>query len=78
MNYEVKDYREPQKPKLGSWPFWTVPEFYALSYLIRIGIFLLGIPWLFGMALTAKGLFITFLLLDYFTYVGLKKVYGLE
>jgi len=78
MNYEVNDYREPQKPKLGSWPFWQVPEFYALSYLIRLAIILVALPMLFGIQLTPVGLFFMFLIFDYFTYKGLKTVYGLE
>ena len=45
MNYEFNDYRKPpEKPKLGSWPFWTVPEFYAFQYLIRLVLVLLIIP----------------------------------
>jgi hypothetical protein len=78
MNYEVNNYREPQKPKLGSWPFWQVPEFYALSYLIRLAIILVALPMLFGIQLTPVGLFFMFLIFDYFTYKGLKTVYGLE
>ena len=78
MNYEVNDYREPQKPKLGSWPFWQVPEFYALSYVIRLALVMLVMPYLFGIKLTAFGLLSIFLLFDYFTYKGLKTVYGLE
>jgi len=78
MNYEYQDYREPQKPKLGSWPFWQVPEFYALSYVIRLALFLFVIPYLFGITFTAMGLFSTFMIFDYFTYRGLKTVYGLE
>ena len=78
MNYEVNDYREPKKPKLGSWPFWTVPEFYALSYVIRLALVLFIIPYMFGMQLTPVGVFIMFVIFDYFTYRGLKTVYGLE
>ena len=78
MNYEVKDYREPNKPKLGLWPFWQVPEFYILSYLIRLAIFIVVIPYLFGVMLTPMGLLLNFLLIDYFIYRGIKTVYGLE
>ena len=78
MNYEVNDYREPEKPKLGSWPFWQVPEFYILSYLIRLAIFIVVIPYLFGVMLTPMGLLLNFLLIDYFIYRGIKTVYGLE
>jgi len=77
-NYEFEDYRNPKKPKLGSWPFWIVPEFYALSYLIRMAIILVALPMLFGIQLTPVGLFFMFLIFDYFTYKGLKTVYGLE
>ena len=77
-NFEFEDYREPQKPKLGAWPFWTVPEFYALSYLIRLAIFIIVMPYLFGVVLTPVGLLINFLLVDYFIYRGIKTVYGLE
>jgi len=79
MNYEVNDYRKPpEKPKLGSWPFWQVPEFFALGYVIRLALILVVLPYLFGIQFTAIGLFTTFLMFDYFTYVGLKKAYGLE
>lgn len=77
-NYEFEDYRNPNKPKLGSWPFWIVPEFYALSYLIRLAIFIVVIPYLFGVMLTPVGLLLNFLLIDYFIYRGIKTVYGLE
>ena len=78
MNYEVNDYREPNKPKLGSWPFWQVPEFYALSYVIRLALIMVVMPYLFGIKLTAIGLFFIFVMFDYFTYRGLKTAYGLE
>lgn len=76
--FEYEDYREPQKPKLGPWPFWEVPEFYAFSYIIRLSLILLIMPYLFGIQLSALGLFFIFVLFDYFTYFGLKKAYGLE
>jgi hypothetical protein len=78
MNYEFEDYREPQKPKLGTWPFWQVPEFYALSYLVRLALVMVVIPYLFGIQFTTVGLFTVFVLFDYFTYRALKLVYGLE
>jgi hypothetical protein len=77
-HYDFEDYRQPQKPKLGSWPFWQVPEFYALSYVIRLALVMVVMPYLFGIKLTAIGLFSIFFLFDYFTYRGLKTVYGLE
>lgn len=78
-NFEFEDYREPpQKPKLGSWPFWQVPEFYALPYVIRLTLIIMVMPYLFGIKLTSIGLFAIFMLFDYFTYLGLKKAYGLE
>jgi hypothetical protein len=78
MNYEVNDFREPEKPKLGTWPFWQVPEVFILSYLIRLAIFIVVIPYLFGVMLTPIGLLLNFLLIDYFIYRGIKTVYGLE
>jgi hypothetical protein len=78
MNYEFEDYREPQKPKLGTWPFWQVPNFYALSYLIRLALVMAVFPYLFGIQFTTVGLFTAFVLFDYFTYRALKLVYGLE
>jgi len=79
MNYEVNDYRTPpEKPKLGSWPLWQVPEVFALSYVIRLALVLFVLPYLFGVQLTVIGLFFTFVIFDYFTYVALKKAYGLE
>ena len=79
MNYEFNDYRKPpEKPKLGSWPFWTVPEFYAFQYLIRLVLVLLIIPYLFGFQLTPIGLFFLFIAWDYVTYRSLKTVYELE
>ena len=77
-NYEFEDYRKQQKPKLGSWPFWQVPEFYALQYVIRLALVMVVIPYLFGIQFTAIGLFSMFMVFDYFTYRGLKTVYGLK
>ena len=78
MNYELNDYREPKKPRLGSWPFWQVPDFLALGYVFRITLFVMVLPYLFGVILTPVGYFVNFMLVDYVTYVGIKKVYGLE
>jgi|MDTB01.2.fsa_nt_gb hypothetical protein len=78
MNYEFNDYRKPKKPKLGSWPFWTVPEFYAIQYLFRLVLVILVIPYLFGFQLTPIGVFFLFVVWDYVTYRSLKTVYELE
>ena len=78
MNYEFEDYRNQQKPNLGSWPFWIVPEMFVLSYVIRLGIFLVLIPYLFGVVLSPLGLFLNFLFIDYLIYRGIKMAYGLE
>ena len=79
MNFEVEDYREPpKKPKLGKWPFWVVPEFWALQYIIRLALVLLVVPWMLGMLLTPMGVFIMFLIYDYMTYRSLKTAFGLE
>ena len=78
MNYEVNDYREPQKPSLGSWPFWIVPELFVFGYLFRLILFLFVIPSLFGIQLTVMGLFVNFLVVDFIIYLALKKVYEQE
>ena len=79
MNYEVNDYRTPpEKPKLGSWPFWIVPEKYAFAYLFRICFLVVALPYLFGFVLTPLGYLLNFLLIDFFTYLNIKTVYEQE
>lgn len=79
MNYEMNDYRKPpKKPKLGKWPFWVVPEFWALQYVTRLALVLFVLPFLFGMALTPGGIFLMFIVYDYAIYRSLKTAFGLE
>jgi len=79
MNYEMNDYRKhPKKPKLGKWPFWVVPELWALQYVTRLALVLFVLPFLFGMALTPGGIFLMFIVYDYVTYRSLKTAFGLE
>ena len=77
-NYEYEDYRNHQRPSLGSWPFWTVPELFVFGYLFRLILFLFVIPSLFGIQLTVMGLFVNFLVVDFIIYLALKKVYERE
>jgi hypothetical protein len=76
--YEFEDYRNNQPPRLGTWPFWAVPNFLVMTYLFRLALVLYLLPIFFGIKLTVLGFFLNFLLIDLFTYLSFKKVYGLE
>ena len=73
MHFEYEDYRKkPPKPWMGIWPLWEVPSWLALDYVAKLGIFLVGVPYLFGLYFTALGLLTNFLLIDYFVYRSYK------
>lgn len=52
-----------------SWLFWSVPDSLVFDYLIKLGLFLIIIPMLFGVILTTTGLFLNFLLVDFLIYL---------
>jgi hypothetical protein len=52
-----------------TWLFWTVPVELAFDYLIKLGLFLIIIPMLFGVMLTTTGLFFNFLIVDFLIYL---------
>lgn len=68
MVHEFNDYRQPRPPLVYGFPFWTVPNFLILDYIIKLGIFLLLIPAVLGFKLTVLGLLLNFLLIDYVVY----------
>ena len=43
-----------------------------LDYIAKLGIFPVGVPYLFGLYFTALGLLTNFLLIDYFVYRSYK------
>ena len=72
---EYHDYRpKPPKKDLGSWPFWSSPPELAIDYIIKIALFLIGIPMLFGVAFTPIGLLFNYLLIDYLIYIQYKRI----
>ena len=79
MNWEGEDYRKkPPKPNLGSWPFWTIPDWYVPFYLGRVIFWLFILPWLFGLQITALSTFITFCIVDFWIYYSMKKAFEQE
>ena len=76
MDYEFEDFRK--KPPLkdpGPWLTWTVPESLAFRYLFRVVIWLYLIPFvLLGIQVTAIGILIQFLVIDYVSYLQYKKM----
>ena len=73
MQYEVEDFRKPpKKPELGDWPFFIVPGFLVVDYVVKILLFLFLLPALFGLSLTVVGLGTNYLLVDYFIYRSYK------
>jgi len=71
---EMQNPRPPKKPNLGSWPFWSSPDQLAFDYVLKIALFLVGIPMLFGITYTPVGLFINYLIIDYIIYLQYKKI----
>ena len=65
--------RNPNSPE-QTWPFWTVPPFAILDYLLKVLFVLFALPWIFGLALTILGIFTNFLLIDYIVYRHYKSV----
>lgn len=75
MNWESEDFRKKQpEPELGSWPFWIVPEKFAVDYVLKLAIFMIGLPMLFGAVLTPLGLFFNFALVDFIIYKQYEKI----
>ena len=72
---EYHDYRpKPPKKDLGSWPFWSSPEHLAFDYVLKIGIFLILLPMLFGVQFTPVGFFLNFLFIDFIIYLQYKRI----
>jgi len=58
--------------KLGSWPFWIAPAELGLDYLIKLVIFLIIVPMIFGIVYTPLGLLTNYLLIDFIIYLQYK------
>lgn len=72
MNYEINDYRK--KPEPPGWLEWRVPSELGLDYIIKIFLFLFGIPFmLFGTVFTPFGMLVNIVIIDYFIYLGYKS-----
>jgi len=76
MNYEYEDYRNKKPLKdPGPWLTWAVPESLAFRYLFRVVIWLYLIPFvLLGIQVTAIGILVQFLVIDYVSYLQYKKM----
>lgn len=73
--YEFEDFRNKKpEPELGSWPFWIVPEKFAIDYVLKLAIFMVGLPLLFGAVLTPLGLLFNFALVDWIIYKQYEKI----
>jgi len=59
---------------LGSWPFWIAPSDLVLDYLIKMAIFLVVVPMVFGVVYTPMGLFLNYLFLDFLIYLQYKRL----
>lgn len=68
------DPRPPKKPNLGKWPFWSSPPELALDYVLKIFVFLVGVPFLFGVQFTPFGLLLNYLFLDFLIYLQYNKL----
>ena len=74
MNYEVNDFRKPKPPIVEGFPFWIVPKGLVFDYVFKLLIFIIVIPFLFGVILQPLGLFFNFILVDYFIYQQYRNI----
>lgn len=56
-----------------SWLTWTVPEQLALDYVFKLALFLIIIPFFFGLHFTKLGLVVNIVLIDVIMYLSYKK-----
>ena len=72
MQYEFEDFRK--KPPTPSWINWHVPSDLIGTYLFKIIIWCIAIPYLFfGGMLAPLPLLIQIVILDYFIYLQFKN-----
>jgi hypothetical protein len=62
-----------QNQNNNSWIMWTVPEQLALDYVFKLALFLIIIPFLFGLHFTKLGLIVNIVLIDIIMYASYKK-----
>tara|TARA_B100000123_G_scaffold256638_1_gene219937 strand:- start:374 stop:604 length:231 start_codon:yes stop_codon:yes gene_type:complete len=71
MNYEFNDFRN--KPEPPSWTNWQVPKELGWDYIVKMFLFLFGIPFLlFGAVFTPVGMLVNVIIIDYFIYISYR------
>ncbi len=74
MHYDYEDYRpKPPKPDLGPWLTYSVPEYFAIDYILKMFFILFLLPYLFGFVFTVMGFFLNTIFVDYFLYWSYKR-----
>ena len=71
MNYEFNDFRN--KPEPPSSTNWQVPKELGWDYIVKMFLFLFGIPFLlFGAVFTPVGMLVNVIIIDYFIYISYR------
>lgn len=74
MHYEYDDYRsKPPKPDLGPWLTYSIPEYFAIDYILKMFFILFLLPYLFGFVFTVMGFFLNTIFVDYILYWSYKR-----
>ena len=74
MHYEYEDYRlKPPKPDLGPWLTYSIPEYFAIDYILKMFFILFLLPYLFGFVFTVMGFFLNTIFVDYILYWSYKR-----
>ena len=74
MHYDYEDYRpKPPKPDLGPWLTYSVPEYFAIDYILKMFFILFLLPYLFGFVFTVMGFFLNTIFVDYILYWSYKR-----
>jgi len=74
MYHEYEDYRpKPPKPDLGPWLTYSVPEYFAIDYILKMVFILFLLPYLFGFVFTVMGFFLNTIFVDYILYWSYKR-----
>tara|TARA_X000001382_G_scaffold68852_1_gene47888 strand:+ start:597 stop:842 length:246 start_codon:yes stop_codon:yes gene_type:complete len=74
MHYDYEDYRpKPPKPDLGPWLTYSIPEYFAIDYILKMFFILFLLPYLFGFVFTVMGFFLNTIFVDYILYWSYKR-----
>lgn len=74
MHYEYDDYRpKPPKPNLGPWLTYSVPDFFAIDYILKLVFIIFLLPYLFGISFTVMGMALNIAIVDFILYKGYQS-----